>query len=505
MRDLVRRARIASAIAVVALGTLALALPRLRRALIYDVVWWDAPPSEPAPLPPADGPGLSPTPRTRVVLIDGLRADTAAALPAWTGLCTRGLALRIDVGFPTVSLPVELALWSGLTQQQTGVVTRNGGDGRPLVPPLDRRGIPAQIAGSTAIAESHGWIVRSLGFARTEPAADPAHAAKDADAKAWDARWETAAHDAVVSDARLVFVHVLRVDVAGHNFGVGDKYVEAARGADAVLGRLVDADPAARWFVLSDHGHVAAGGHGGEEREVRQVAGCIAGPGIAVGHGELVHVVDVARAIADSTGATLDPDARGRPLVAALAAPLAPDQAVPPLALGHGAVALALLVAGLALSAWSVRRWWLAPWWFVVACAALYLVRGEPTLSMRMVYAPEGRDMYLTWLPALALALAATWIGLGRTTLGRVLVAQLALPACVTAAAISACGGWPAVFGAESSPTVPRFTAWLSALLLVLAHGAAAVALGVLARLVRQVFGRRAPPAPPRSEPAAGA
>jgi hypothetical protein len=490
---------------VVALGVCAIALPTLRRELIRDVVTWDAPPRDTPPLPPGNGPGLPPTPRTRVVLVDGLSAEVSPSLAAWSGLCKRGLQLRVDVGFPTISLPVELALWSGLTQQQTGVMFRAD---RPLDPPFDQRGIPAQVPGSIAIAESHGWIVRSLGFARVEPAADGKNPAKDADPDAWKQRWFEVARTAVASDARLVFVHVLRVDEAGHHHGIGDDYRRVAGEADELIAKLVASDREARWFLVTDHGHLPVGGHGGEESEVRQVEACIAGPGITIHQpapNELVHIVDIARAIADSTGATLDRASRGRPITAAITAPLARDEALPAIGLGAGAIALFVLAGGLAASSWGVRRWWLAPWWWVAAGALLYFVRGEPTLSMRMVYAPEGRDMYLAWLPALPLAAAATYIGLGRRPIAQVIVSQLALPVAAAASVITVTGAWPALFGAEVAPVVPRFTAYMSPLVLMVAHGAAAVALAVLARLVRPMFGRRAPAEPPKSEPAAGA
>jgi hypothetical protein len=216
-----------------------------------------------------------------------------------------------------------------------------------------------------------------------------------------------------------------------------------------------------------------------------------------------VHVVDIARALADSTGTKLDVQSRGRPYHAAITAPLDGDQAIPPIALGTGAAAIFVLVAGFAAVTWGVRRWWLAPWWFVVACASLFFIRGEPTLSMRMIYAPEGRDMWLTWLPAIALACAATLIGLRRTTIARVIVAQVALPVAAAAAVITACGAWPAVFGEHVAPVVPRYTAWLSPMLLMVAHGAAAVALAGLATLVRPGSDRFARPEPPRTEPAA--
>jgi hypothetical protein len=166
---------------------------------------------------------------------------------------------------------VQAALWTGLTQQQTGIVSRNGSVrvgsyGRPIVPPLDRRSIPAQIAGSIAIAEDHGWIVRSLGFARVLPPADPLDDTKDANPEPWKAQWVPEAIAAIATDAPLVFVHILRVDTAGHKHGVGAEYRTTASEADAILAQLLAADPTARWFVLSDHGHLPAGGHGGEER-----------------------------------------------------------------------------------------------------------------------------------------------------------------------------------------------------------------------------------------------
>jgi hypothetical protein len=106
-----------------------------------------------------------------------------------------------------------------------------------------------------------------------------------------------------------------------------------------------------------------------------------------------------------------------------------------------------------------------------------------------------------TWEPTLLLAAAATYVGLGHTTMLRVVAAQLGLPLAALAAAITACGGWPSMFGAEVAPVVPHYTAFVSPLLLVTAHGAAAVALAVLARTVRSAFGRRAPPETPRSAP----
>ena len=505
------RTRIAALLAVAALLAFSYAMPGVRRAFMHAVITWDAVPTEPVALSPGDGPGLAPAPRVRVILIDGLGEATAKTLPSLSALCKQGLALRVDVGFPTVSLPVEVSLWTGLTQQQTGIVFRSA---RPLVPPL-ATGIPAQVPGSRAVAESHGYIVRSLGFADARPAAlDAEHPELDADLETWKQdTWLTAARDAVTSDARLAFVHVLRVDTWGHRKGSGSaEYRQAASEADTIAGELVALAPDARWFLLSDHGHLPRGGHGGPERFIRQVQGCIIGPGIAPATGGLVHLVDVSRALADSVGATLDQQARGRPLSVALKAPLTDDEAIPRLALGRGALAIFILAFGMALSSFGVRRWWLAPWWFIAACGLLVVVRGMPTMSMPMVYARESfldvldldrRLMLRSWLAALPLAALATWYGLGRTTLSRLLVAQLALPLAVLAASITACGGWQTLLGADIAPVDARYTAYTSALMLITAYGSAAVGLTVLARTVRSAFGRRPPAETPRSAPSA--
>lgn len=500
---------VAIAVALALVGVAAV-MPGVRRHFIQDIITWDAPPTEPVALPGTkSGTGMSTASRVRVVLIDGLGTETAKRLSTWQSLCRQGIRLGVDVGFPTVSLPVEVSLWTGLTQQQTGIMFRSD---RPLVPPLDRRGIPARVPNSIAVAEHHGYIVRSLGFAVAEPAAADGAPSKDKEPDAWAKVWQARAREAVASSSRLAFVHILRVDAWGHRKG-GDstEYETAATEADAILAELHAAAPDARWFLLSDHGHLPTGGHGGEDRALRHVEHCVVGPGIAPATAPLVHLVDVSRMIADSLEVALDKRSPARPLSIALKTPLAPDAAVPGLPVVRGVAALLLLALGVAASVWSVRRWWLAPLWFVVACALLVIVRGAPTMSMPMVYAKEDvtnlldsdkRLMMRTWLVALPIAGAAAWFGLARgLSLVRVLAAQLALPIAALAAALTACGGWGALFGAEVSPMVPHYTAMTLVLMLIVSQGTAAVALAVLARSVQQAFGRRRSSETTRSEP----
>ena len=52
--------------------------------------------------------------------------DYAERMPTLSRHCATGIDTAVDVGFPTVSLPVQHALWTGRTQQQSGVSTGSG-------------------------------------------------------------------------------------------------------------------------------------------------------------------------------------------------------------------------------------------------------------------------------------------------------------------------------------------------------------------------------------------
>jgi hypothetical protein len=443
---------------------------------------------------PADdglvGAGLEPVARVRVILLDGVGLDTAHTLPAYERLCARGHDLVVDVGFPTVSLPVQHVLWTGLTQQQSGILYR------PALlepPPLD--GIPAQIAGSVAIAEYHPYIVHSLGFTRALPP-DPA-----GEPEGWrEAGFLAAARDAVAGPAPLVFVHVLRVDTAGHRHGgASEAYGQAAVEADRMLDELVaTAGDEVRWFLLSDHGHRPGGGHAGAEPSIRRVRACIAGalePPAPVEPGHYLHLVDVSRAIADSVGAVLPEASAGRPLYEALAAPVQPEATIPAPGAGRWIAALLLLVGALALTAWAARgSWLLSPWWWPVAYAAVLLIEGAPTLSNPMIYKPLGRTMYVAALPGLCVLAVTAALALRQHRAWRVAVGALALPAAAATAALVLCGGTHVLFGvAGDPPLMPRWTAHTSLFAVMLLTGALVVALAVLASCARRASDRGAP------------
>ncbi len=395
------------------------------------------------PWPPVAGRGLAPAPRLRVILVNGLGLAPARRLEALNALCASGIDLVVNAGFPTVSLPVQRVLWTGQTQQQSGVRL---GNQRRVVPP---GAIPARVPGSVAVVESHPQIAGSFGFGRLlePPAAD----------------FEATAAGALRGDARLVFVHVLRVDAAGHRAGAASSaYARAAAEADAMLARWrATAGPGERWIVLADHGHLPGGGHKGSEPAVRLVRACVAGvlDGWRGPRAGRIHLVDLSRALADSLGLAPMPPAAGRPLAVAIADPR-PGATLPRVTPARWGAAAALLAVALALTVLVARRRpWSYPWWIAVAGGTLLAAVGLPSLSSL----PRGLALAAAGAPGAALLALATWRELGRGADPlRLAAAQLALPLALVAAALVAAGGPAAVV-----PHVTAAAVELSALLAI--------------------------------------
>lgn len=346
-----------------------------------------------------------PAPRmpVRVILVDGLaRADTAR-VPAYAALCARGLDLVVDVGFPTKSLPIQLALWTGLTQDQLGTPAVNAVDRTPPRQSL------AVMAGGVAVVEAYRFIAATAGFTvEPAPAADSEDAHADpAAVTAWrDRGFAAAAERAVATDAPLVLVHILAVDEAAHHGGRSTaRYATALARADAILTRTLAATPpGALTVVLADHGHLAGGGHGDAEDEVRRVRACMVPSPLAftpVPHSE-IHLVDLSRVIADALGVRLDPRAVGRPLAVAVAHP---DRDATLWRPSGARWSLALLLAAIviAIGAYQLGR---AGWvwsWPLAAYGVYRIAFGMPTLSATPTLVP----IALTALPVLALVFVA--------------------------------------------------------------------------------------------------
>jgi len=113
-------------------------------------------------------------------------------------------------------------------------------------------------------------------------------------------------------------IHLDQVDYAGHYEGgpLDPRWNEAARRTDDLLGEIASRLDLSKdvLFVSSDHGHIDAGGHGGDEAIVLQQPFALVGARVRPGDYGDVQMVDVAPTLAALLGANLPAISQGQVL-----------------------------------------------------------------------------------------------------------------------------------------------------------------------------------------------
>jgi predicted AlkP superfamily pyrophosphatase or phosphodiesterase len=251
-----------------------------------------------------------------VVGVDGVRFDSLGprSAPSVWALGQAGFLapVPVDEATPTWSGPCWATIATGTGVAGHGI-TGNDLTGHRLgehpdfVTLATRAGLPTLLAVSgwppLALAEDGGPLFAEAGT-REFTAVPQTSLAWDAAAEdglaAWDAADEatTARAAAILAGQvpRVSFVYLGAVDFAGHAAGSGAAYQAALRAADQRVGRLVTAvrsrapGPEQDWtiVVVTDHGHLDEGGHGGREPEVATAWAAAAGPGIRPGAPPLI-------------------------------------------------------------------------------------------------------------------------------------------------------------------------------------------------------------------------
>ncbi len=234
-----------------------------------------------------------------VIGIDGVRFDLLGpdATPSIWDFGRGGflIPVPIDEATPTWSGPCWATIATGRSVAEHGIAG-NDLTGHRLAEYPDfvtlatQAGLPTLLTISgwppLALAEDGGPLFAEATRREFVPVTELSLAA-------WDTADETAT--ALTEEAlagpdvpRLSFVYLGAVDITGHATGAGPAYRAAARAADQRAGRLLAAvrsRPAydeEGWTVVivTDHGHLDGGGHGGREPEVATAWAAGAGPGI---------------------------------------------------------------------------------------------------------------------------------------------------------------------------------------------------------------------------------
>lgn len=208
-----------------------------------------------------------------VVLVDGLRVDEARAMRSWDRLRERSTTGTVQLRVPTLSRPFYHHLFTGVPSDVSGVRTNRFVDHARFDSVTDR----VRAAGGRVFIAADGldWMRRMHG--RDGDGGSDAPGALDAPLDETLARWRAADPPA------LLIVHFVDTDATAHASGVrSDAHRRAVDAADALVGRIADAETATL-FLLSDHGHRDAGGHGGDEPEVAFSPLLVRAPGVTRG------------------------------------------------------------------------------------------------------------------------------------------------------------------------------------------------------------------------------
>ncbi|NJN93826.1 MAG: hypothetical protein HC875_06920 [Anaerolineales bacterium] len=291
--------------------------------IILGVAWWGkafiasiqnyrSPLSQVELAPP---PPLAPT-QTRVVmvLISGLGYDDSLLLnlPALEQLKQAGATMAVQSTPPTYSQTAWATLITGAPAETNDAppVDLPAEQLHPLeVDTLFARVHEAQLA--TALAGAAPWrrmVLRNqLDYAFFAEAPG-----SEADAAILEAALPLVENDAVA----LTLVHFTQLDWAGQHLGGAESaaYRQAALQVDAYLGQISRALDLNRsvLVVLSDHGHIPDGGHGGDEVEVIWQPLVIIGQGITPGIYSDIHQTDIAPTVATMLGLAAPAASQGR-------------------------------------------------------------------------------------------------------------------------------------------------------------------------------------------------
>ncbi|WP_406357771.1 alkaline phosphatase family protein [Streptomyces sp. NBC_00658] len=258
-----------------------------------------------------------------VVGIDGVRLDVLRRLstPHLDALAADGFLtpVEVDERTPTMSGPCWATVVTGVGVDKHGVWSNDLTGHRLDVFPDFATRLARQHGRRTFVAA--GWQplmqVRDGGPLFRAPSRSAYIAPAEDTPAAWEQCDERITEEAAGvlagDDIDASFVYLGAPDETAHVLGCGAAYEEAVLRADERVGRLLDAvrsRPAydgERWTVLvvTDHGHVDAGGHGGRSLEERTAWLIANGSGITSAPPQVRHV-DVAAQVFASLGCSAD-------------------------------------------------------------------------------------------------------------------------------------------------------------------------------------------------------
>ncbi len=274
--------------------------------------------------PPSPGQAIGEPMTRRVVfvLIDGLREDTSLkpeVMPFLNELRQQGAWARMHSRPPSYSAPSYAVLLTGAWPDiSDGPAMNPEGNEIPTFTQDDIFSAAHRSGLKTAVS-GYFWFEGLI----PQEAVDAVFSTRGEDAAADREVVDTTLPWLQSKKYPLVLIHIDQVDYAGHHEGGArdPRWDAAARRADDLLREVVavldlEQDTI---LVLSDHGHIDRGGHGGQDAIVLLEPFVLAGKGVKPGHYPDVQMVDVAATIGALLGTNIPASSQGHVLTDMLA------------------------------------------------------------------------------------------------------------------------------------------------------------------------------------------
>lgn len=292
--------------------------------LMDSVYTYRSPLHNSAPIP-GDAIGKPITRSLVVVLIDALRYDTSLkvdVMPYLNHLRSVGASALMHSRPPSYSEPAYSVLLTGAWPDISDGPAMN----------LDYAEIPAFTQDDVFSAAHRAGLQTAIsGFNWFEKLVP-----QSAVTSSFYTPGEDQVADRLVTDAampwiqdsnyQLVLIHLDQVDYAGHHEGgpLDPRWDEAATRADRLLEEIATSMNLTKdtLLVISDHGQIDTGGHGGQDPIVLMEPFVLVGKGIIPGEYSDVQMVDVAPTIAAILGTNIPATNQGHPQIAMLDIPL---------------------------------------------------------------------------------------------------------------------------------------------------------------------------------------
>ena len=274
--------------------------------------------------PPAAGEKLG-EPSTRrvvIVLVDALRYDTSlneAVMPTLAGLRAQGASAKMHSQPPSFSEPGYSTILTGAWPWLNDGPAFNLDYGEIPTFTQDNLFSAAHRAGITTAISGYYWFEELV----PQSDVDLSFYTPGEDRYADEEVMTAAMPWLEENSAQLVLIHLDQVDYAGHHEGgaVSIGWQQAANRCDQHLASILATLDLSQdtLIVLSDHGQIDAGGHGGQDPVTLEEPFVIVGAGVVPGEYGDMQMVDVAPTVSALFGANLPASTQGRVLTEMLA------------------------------------------------------------------------------------------------------------------------------------------------------------------------------------------